>query len=230
MKFEIRDKFDINKFFKDGYTVTKIDSNIADYFLEVVKNQTYVEGDGYYASAGYGAPLISKWESSYVVPSYNEEAPKIFKDFWNDLSTSPYFEWFTKNFGDFSQGSPMINKYLKNSGMVWHSDSYDSTFMTNILYLTSENFVESDGGYLGVGKCQLNNDGFLDENTITEIEKILPNHGVMVTVNNIDLTTLHRVEELHNKKERYSLLCHLGYVDQTLTHTRLKQIRGIERG
>ncbi len=225
LKLQINDTFDIHKFFKDGYAVTRIDLEVADYFLEQVRSQVYVTGDGYYASAGYEAPLISKWEASHTLTAYNEEAPKIFKTFWEGLSNSKYFNCFTEYFGPFSQGSPMINNYAKNSGMVWHSDSYDSTFMTNILYLTKDVFDETDGGYLGIGKAKLNRHGGIDEKTIEEIDRILPNHGIMVTINNLDFTKLHRVEELKVKKERYSLLCHLGYMEHTLTQNRLKEIR-----
>jgi hypothetical protein len=223
----IKGRFDINGFFRRGFTVTEIEKEAADFYLAEVEKQPFVEGDHFYASENFGAPLISKWESTHIVPSHNREAPSVFKKFWDDLSGHSYFEWFTKNFGPFSQGSPMINQYRKNDGMVWHTDSYDATFMTNILYLSRDNLSLEDGGYLSVGRCSLNEHGVVDKDTIIHYADILPNHGVLVTVNNIDHTTLHRVAPMAVSKQRISLLCHLGYAEQTLTRNRLKKVRGL---
>ena len=227
--FTINGAIDLNSFFKKGYAVTQIDKNLADFLLGQVSAQPFVEGDGFYASENFGAPLISEWESPYIVPTENKEAPNALKEFWTQSARSPYFSWFAKNFGDFSQGCPMINHFRKGDGMVWHTDSLDGTFMTNCLYLSKDVFHYEDGGYLGVGRGTLKEGGVPDiSRSIKCFDRILTNHGTLVSINNLDISNLHRVEKLLADKQRLTLLFHFGYVETTVSKMRLKELRGID--
>jgi hypothetical protein len=225
--FTIHGSMDLNSFFRKGYAVTQINKALADFLLRHVVTQSFVEGDGHYASENFGAPLISEWEAPYIVPSENLSAPVILNEFWKQAAASPYFSWFSKTLGAFSQGCPMINKFRRGDGMVWHTDSLDGTIMTNCLYLSDDVFDIADGGYLGVGRGSLSN-GVPDTSKLIEcFDRILTNHGTLVSINNLDISNLHRVDELLADKQRLTLLFHFGYVETTVTKSRLKDLRGI---
>lgn len=213
-------RMDLNSFFGLGYAVTQISTELADFLLKIVENQPFVDGDGFYAGEGFGAPLISAWESQFIVPSENKFAPDALKTFWQQAARSPYFSWFQENFGEFSQGCPMVNNFRKGDGMVWHTDSLDGTFMTNCLYLTRDIFRSEDGGYLGLG---------IDSgDELWEDDHILTNHGTLVSINNLSPLGRHRVEKLTVDKQRLTLLFHFGYAETTVTKARLKNLRGID--
>lgn len=223
----IEGKMNLNSFFRKGYAVTRVSSELASYLHNVVENQPFVEGDGFYASENFGAPLISRWESQFIIPSENKTAPELLNTFWQKAARSPYFSWFADNFGGFSQGCPMINYFRKGDGMVWHTDSLDGTFMTNCLYLTKDVFTLEDGGYLGVGKGSLTEDGIPNTTESLCLDNLLTNHGVLVSINNLDPSNIHRVAKLLADKQRLTLLFHFGYVETTVTKNRLKELRGI---
>jgi len=220
----IEGRLDLNSFFRKGYAVTRVSQATADFLLTCVENQPFVEGDGYYASESFGAPLISRWEAPFIIPAENKTAPNALNTFWMEAAQSPYFSWFRETFGDFSQGCPMINYFRQGDGMVWHTDGLDGTFMTNCLYLTKDIFDLEDGGYLGVGRGE-----WMDTSKpIQSFNKILTNHGVLVSINNLDCSNLHRVEKLLSDKQRLTLLFHFGYAEHTVTKARLKHLRGID--
>lgn len=228
MKFSLSGKIDINSFFRKGFATAQLPKDQADFLLALARAQEFVPGDGFYAGDNFDAPLITAWEEYKVIPSENLDAPTIFRQYWHDLATSPFLDWFHRSFGPFSQGCPMINYYKKDSGMVWHSDCNDASYITCCTYLTKDEFSVSDGGYLGIGDCKLNEENQVQNSTVQLKERILPNHGVVVFVNNLDTTHLHRVERMLTDKERITLLCHFGYAENTLTRARLKVIRGID--
>lgn len=226
MNFFLEGKIDLTSFFKKGYAVAKIPKNQADFLLQLARKQDYVKGDGFYAGDNFEAPLISEWEEMNIIPSENKDAPEIFQKYWNDLAASEFLAWFQRSFGLFTQGCPMLNFYKKDSGMVWHSDCNDASYIGVLTYLTGDTFTEADGGYLGIGDCALNDENQVRKDTVQIVDKIVPNHGVVVFINNLDTTHLHRVERLLSDKERITLLCHFGFAENTLTQKRLNVLKG----
>lgn len=215
----IEGKLDLKSFFKKGYCVAKVDKSVSDHLLQVIQRQPFVEGDGVYASENFRAPLISKWESSKIIPSENKDAPIELLDFYSHAKEHQFFRPFIETMGSFTQGCPMINRFRNGDGMVWHTDSLDATAITCCLYLTPDEFTLEDGGWLGVGRY--------NGESVDVFERILPNHGTLVLINNFDPTNQHRVDPMRSNKERNTLLFHLGYVEHTLTKARLKDIRNV---
>jgi hypothetical protein len=215
----IEGKFNTSLFFKKGFCTATVNREMSDYLLRVLRQQNLVEGDGVYSSEHFRAPLISKFESNKIIPSENPKAPIELIHFFNDIKKDSFFKPVRELLGDFTQGCPMINHYRKGDGMVWHTDALDATAITGCLYLTEDVFNFEDGGWLGVGK-EINKN-------IVIFDKILPNHGVLVLINNLDPTNLHRVDPVVSEKERNTLLFHLGYAEHTLSKNRLKDVRGI---
>lgn len=215
----IEGRLNLKSFFKKGYFVSKVDKSTCDYLLQVIQKQPFVEGDGVYASENFRAPLISEWESKKIIPSENKDAPTELTDFYNKAKSHDFFKPIRQALGEFTQGCPMINRFRNGDGMVWHTDSLDATAITCCLYLTKDEFTYEDGGWLGVGR--------VIGDSVKSYDKILPNHGTLVVINNLDPTNQHRVDPMRVEKERNTLLFHLGYIEHTLTKARLKDIRNV---
>jgi len=215
----IEGDFNTSMFFKKGFCTAKVEEGMSDYLLKLLRSQPLVEGDGVYQSEHFRAPLISKFESQKIIPSENPRTPIELIDFFDTVKKDKFFHPIRDFLGNFTQGCPMINHYRQGDGMVWHTDSLDATIMTCCLYLTKDVFELKDGGWLGVGKQT-------DEELVI-FDRILPNHGVLVIINNLDPTNLHRVDPVLSNKERNTLLFHLGYVEHTLTKKRLKEVRDV---
>lgn len=216
--------FDLERFWRDGYTVTKIDRDIADELLSGIEAQSYVdEPDAYELDNPASVSLAKSWEGIRhpQAPDWDKKSPfntgpDLFKEFWSEVAFSEYFEWFTQLYGNFTQQSVMVHKYMRNEGMGWHYDVPDATMALNILYLTRDTFTEEDGGYLGVGHCSVDSEGVPVADSVIEVERVLPNHGTLVTLNNMNPKILHRVQKLVAPKSRFSLVCQFGYIGNVL--------------
>jgi hypothetical protein len=195
--------FDLNQFFKDGYVISSVDKIFCDEILRIIRKENFVKANQ--EKYGWKDPLVLHWEK--------DTQPSLFHYYWNYLSSSEYFSFFIKNFGDFSQGLPMSNKFKNGEGMAWHSDYLDGSFMTTMLYLTQDTYTITDGGYLSVG--------IESSEKIFTLNTILPQHGTLVCVNNLNPIFKHKVNPLVCDKERYTVMCHFGYVDPSL-HSKTK--------
>jgi hypothetical protein len=215
----IKGVFNVKSFFTKGFCTTSVDLRVCDHLLTILRTEPLVEGDGVYKSENFRAPMISKFESQKIIPSENRLAPKELIEFYNIAKSHDFFRPIREFLGDFTQGCPMINHYRRGDGMVWHTDALDATAMTCCLYLTGDEFTHEDGGWLGVGR-EING-------KVAVFDRILPNHGVLVIINNLDPSNRHRVEPVKSPKERNTLLFHLGYAEHTLTKNRLRDVRNV---
>lgn len=221
--------FDIDKFWLHGYAVTKIEDPILDKLLAQIESERYVDEPGSYELDNPASvSLAQSWEGIRhpQAPAWDKKSPfnsspEIFDEFWQSLAFSDYFKWFTQLYGNFTHKTVMVHKYMKQEGMGWHYDVTDSTLTLNILYLTRDTFTHSDGGYLGIGHCNVTPEGTPIKESVREVDRILPNHGVMVTINNMNPKVLHRVEKLVAAKSRYSLVCQFGYIGNVLHKERM---------
>jgi hypothetical protein len=196
--------FNINQFFKDGYAVSSIDKNFCDEMLKIIRREQFFKADQ--EQVGWKDPMVLHWEKN--------NQPSLFHYYWKYLSSSNYFSFFRNHFGDFSQGLPMSNKFKDGDGMAWHSDYLDGSFMTTMLYLSKDFYSITDGGYLSVG--------VESNNKVFTLNTILPQHGTLVCVNNLNPIFKHKVNPLVCTKERYTVMCHFGYVDPSL-HSRYRK-------
>jgi hypothetical protein len=190
-------KLDIKKFFSEGYTVAAVDQAFADDLLQNIRLKDF--SCSVQERAGWKDPKVAHWEHGN---------PSIFHLYWSYLSSSSYFTFFHRHFGTFSQGLPMSNRFSSGEGMAWHGDYYDGSFMTTMLYLSGDSYTEEDGGYLSLG-MRLS----FDSEEVFEIDKVLPNHGTLVVVNNLNPMFQHKVTPLVSNKERFTVMCHFGFID-----------------
>lgn len=213
--------------FRDGIALETIDRAWADEILDQVRKQPFVKSQDYGSQEGL-APMITQWDSEQdreVTQALN--CPAYFQALWHRIKESR-FPWIQNTFGKFTQGSVLINKYPKGHEMRWHSDTLDGTYIQTLLYVTSSEFLEDDGGYLEVGRCSVTEHGVYDRLTpIQPVQTILPNHGVMVNILNTDPTLLHRVAKVQSTKERYTVVLRYGYLENTFTVKKWKTIKGI---
>jgi hypothetical protein len=228
------EKFNLNNFFRDGFTFTKIDELEADQLLQAIKRDEYIEEEDVYSLDNPSSvALKDSWDGVIhpKAPSWDKKspfnsAPNLFHDFWKNLSESEYFSWFPKLYGSFTHRTIMAHKYNKDDGMGWHYDVTDATLLLNILYLTDDTWNLEDGGYLEVGHCNITGKGIPIKDTVESKIKILPNHGTLVTISNYNPSVLHKVEKLFSDKTRYALVCQLGYFNNVINKETKKYVRG----
>ena len=218
------EKFNLNNFFRDGFTVTKIDIEQADNLLSFIKRDNYIDEEDVYTLDNPSSMALEESWKGVIHPkapvwdkkSPFNSAPETFQEFWKNLSESDYFSWFPKLYGSFTHRTIMAHKYTKNDGMGWHYDVTDATLLLNILYLSEDVWELKDGGYLEIGHCNVNGKGIPLKNTVESKIKVLPNHGTLVTISNYNPSVLHKVEKIFSSKTRYALVCQLGYFNNVI--------------
>lgn len=212
---------DIALFFKHGYCLNEIRTELADMLLQEVRGQTYIESDGHYKEdEALIAPKTTNWRSPFLPGRFTEDTPPLFQGVANEIAKSNGLGWFRENFGEFSQNSCMVNKYRKNGGMVFHNDNFDATFLSVLIYLTKDEIDPiEEGGELMIARVydyDLVKDARVKyEDAQGPIHHIQASHGFAVIVNNLNPLFIHGVNRLSVAKERYTFMCHYGYVENT---------------
>jgi len=220
----------IGDLFLHGYSVSKIDPQVADHLLAEINRQSYVVSQDY-RDPEITAPMITAWDAETdreVVAVHN--APPALQKFWVEFGSCPSMRWFHENFGPFTQGSVIINKYRHGDGMGWHYDVPDSTMLQCLIYVGDVDFAENDGGCLEIGRCNVNNHGIPQKDSIIPLSTIPPTHGTVVTILNTNPTLLHRVTPLKAPKNRFTLVCRYGYLENTFTLKKWRVMKGLDQG
>jgi hypothetical protein len=202
-------KFDADTFFNQGFVINHIDLKKADSLLEVLKRQVFNSHSGVYQNNH--PPQVVSW--SY---HENQTPPSIF-EFWSELAKSSFFDLFTLNYGDFSQLKMSAHKYLKNQTLLWHQDFHEALPINNVLYLADAPVKEEDGGLLEVGKWRVDRNGWGQQKEVSKIATVLPSHGTLVTMFNMNPTIVHAVTPMKGDYGRYSLICRMGYRENSET-------------
>lgn len=190
---------DVTRYYRDGFTTTILPAEmLADITFEARLQNFRPE---------------SKNHPEVFFPSENQ-TPAIWK-FWKELSQSSYYDYLRNIWGDFTYFYPWTYKYSPDQQVPFHHDLERGMKVLNILYLTFESFEETDGGYLKVArlKRQLPSPNLyeLEKGDVVKEWKVIPNNGVLVTLNNINPLVVHGVEKLVALKDRYTLSCMFGH-------------------
>jgi len=199
----------MNELFQRGYQEHCIQPLLADQLLKLVQSQDYVESQDY--RSDIKAPWITRWDAeteSETIACNN--APPVFQSVWRAFAQP---NWITRHFGPFTQGTVLVNRYQIGTGMRWHYDVPDASFIQVMIYL-GDTFSWSDGGYLKMGVCDVSDAG---PKAVTETARILPNHGTVVTLLNVGGNFAHAVEPLKTEKSRYTIVLRYGYLENTMT-------------
>lgn len=195
---------DADSLFSRGYSVTQIDSEVADSLLAVLRNQTFNEHSGFYPDSV--PPQVVSWSNQQT------KAPSPISDFWRRLATSQFFHIFTLNFGDFSFFKMSAHRYELNQTLLWHHDFHEAVPVNNILYLSESKVIsEEDGGCLQIGKWSIDRNGWGQQSDAVLQTTIVPRHGTLVTLFNMNPSICHAVTPLKAPYGRYSLICRMGY-------------------
>ena len=226
----IQGQFNLDQFFRQGFTSTFIEKEKADELLGYMKAQKYVHEDDLYTLDNDASVALSKSWQGIVHPQCPEwdkkspfnSAPAVFRDFWFDAARSSYFKFFTDIWGDFTQQTVMAHRYVKGDGMGWHYDTTDTTWLLNLIYLTDQTWTKEDGGYLGVGRGRITSDGIPKPETVQTVAEFIPQHGLLVTLDNSNPKVLHRVQSMTAEKERFVLVGQFGYIENTLSKEKRK--------
>lgn len=203
--------FNIQEFYEHGVTSTVIQRTIADRLLEVVRQQRFLAE----SQKKPTNPLLPDWDTAFSSKTSDNIVPDEFRDFWQHMAEHPYFSYHQLIWGDFSKLNVMAHKYVRGCELKPHQDVHEGMHITNILYLTGDKFNLDDGGYLHCGKWRLDKNGWGEPETVRNTVKILPQHGTLVTICNMVPTFCHSVPTVNTDKERFSLICRMGYKENS---------------
>ena len=203
-------RFDIEAYFTKGYTTTQVEAEVCDYLLQCVKRENFREESRLKPMN----PLLPPWDS-YQKDTKLNEPPSYVSEFWNRIAQHEYYTYFHLIYGEFSQRNMMIQKYVRGTKLDWHQDVHEGVHITNVLYLADEPLAESEGGYLRLGKWNLDERYWGIEDSAVEVGRVAPAHGTLVSICNVIPTFCHSVAELVAEKTRYSMICRFGYTENT---------------
>jgi len=196
-------KLNVDSLFNQGYAVNRIDLDVANILLDCLKSSVFENHGGFHSD--HQPPTVVSWAYQ------KEKTPTIICDFWKNLARSPLFDLFTINYGDFSHLQISAHRYLKNQTLLWHHDFHEALPINNILYLADHNINPDDGGLLEIGKWKADRNGWGRQHEVTKTVTILPEHGTLVTLFNMNPSIVHSVTPLKKDYGRYSLICRMGY-------------------
>lgn len=219
---------DLRSLFQKGYSVTKIEKSLADKVLEAMPRQTFKYPDKitqkehpmYHSDTGlFYCECVTPFTSDQpplMGRGFHEGDLDFFTEFWGLISSSETYKWYRESFGPVTRFSKQMHDFKKGESLGFHFDYKDATPFINILYVGDDDFTEGDGGYLEVGKCRVT-DGFeIIRDSIEVTGRIFPNHGTLVTLNNMTPYFVHSVARLMSSKKRYSFICQFGHKENEL--------------
>jgi hypothetical protein len=220
---------DLRSFFQNGYSVSKIDRSVADAALEAIPRQNFHYPDQvltekehpvYYKETGLFYCECTTTGTATNPPlaarGINPADIKFFNRLWESVAMSADYRWFRECFGPISRFSKQFHNFNKNDYLKFHFDYKDAVPIISILYVGDDDFTEADGGYLEVGRCEVTEDFEIVHESIQKTGLILPNHGTLVTINNLTPYFVHSVAKLISQKTRYSVICQFGYKENEL--------------
>lgn len=207
----------LNELFRDGFYISSIDKSQADLMLAEIKADTFVVDRP-------GSPDIADWETAN--PSQNNNIPPQYQAFMESLGMSEATAHWRAHMGDWSRTNCMLQRGKKGDSMVWHHDSYDPMHLVCLVYFSDEVWVPEDGGQLEVGVGDIDENGFLlDDSKVLVTDAISPNHGTIVWLLNTNPRCVHRVTEIKADKTRYTMVGQFGYRENVM-RTRVAQKYG----
>lgn len=221
--------FDLNHFFKYGYTVTQLSPALADYMLRLIEAEKFKHVDQeeiyvtYRRIASYHPEIAKRYPEMWTENDVHVQAfdkikwKDVYTHFWNDVLQQEYFSWFKSSFGVFSSFGMLAHKFNAGEELGWHRDLIEATYFGNILYLGDDDYTKDDGGYLRVGRVKLDDKNSPRLDTLEVLGEILPNHGTLVTVTNLDPCILHDVVKLQTDKRRYTHGCRFGFIENRVS-------------
>lgn len=201
-----KEPLDIQRFFETGYFVTELPESEADRLLEDIRKEIWIEVA---PDVEDYSNLIEKDYKNRYIAAHSMLRP-------NDLRES--YKRYQREFNEWA--FPIIKHYktanrillsalmgVKGYFMDMHSDVGDRCPFTVLLYLGEDLREHQDqGGNLNIFDVTADNP---HENPRL-IEKIVPSHGKMVILNNLDPTIYHSVDEIKTDIRRYSILSSFG--------------------
>lgn len=222
-------RFNLNDFFKHGYTVTQLDVKLADQVLEWVEAEKFdkLSQRVIYKDRAVEEEMGKSYPSLWTVDGEPTQAfdritwKETYTNFWNEVLQDDYFSFFRKTFGNFSNFCMLGHEFKAGDELGWHRDLIESTYFGNILYLGDNDYTRDDGGYLRIGRTQLDSTGLPLIRSLKIVGEVLPNHGTMVTISNMNPCILHDVVQLKNQKKRYTHACRFGFMENRLAKKKM---------
>lgn len=196
---------------------------MANLLLAQARRETFIEiqpdtdeadelGDKYYEGRFMAARSLLK-------PNDLRPAYKMFSDQFNAWSNCvmKYYE-VSETFN--------LSIYCSIEGykMDIHTDVGDRSIFDVIVYLGNDFDTSEDGGVLEIFKVPI---GGNEETESVLIEQIIPKHGTIVVLNNLNPTLFHRVTEVTKKgAKRFQIIANFGMIDPPTWNVEFNDVGG----
>lgn len=215
-------------YFGKGFDKVQIDPVINSTLFAYIMSEQFVEVGEY--GGGVFAP---SWDVEYNrrhEPEYQMHQKRYSEFFREMVLQADYFDYWRQLYGPFDEIQVNVNRIKKGSGLRWHWDGYDGTFMQLLLYPMTENFGPEDGGQIEFATVDRLNPNFefkplphffpeekLDtyspDAQFVNHTSFTPRNDYMVVMNNMDPRFIHRVNKVSDncEKIRHTVVVHLGF-------------------
>lgn len=207
-----------NNLYLKGADIVEVDSSFNGMLYSLLSTETFV-GDGIITSPIWDREYHEREDPIYI------EGRQPYLDFFKEVVKQPYFDYWRHVYGEFDEIHVNINKVTQTGEMPWHFDGYDGTLLQILCYPNLDDFEESDGGHLLVGRPDtLYREGdpmphWVPEKSLDDIltknvevtQRYVPNTHSVVILNNSDPSFVHRVTKLTSNKTRHTVIATLGF-------------------
>lgn len=204
----IKNKFDINSIFDNGFQIAELEKSMADFYLRRVQQETYVDDPfqdfrtSDFKEKDIFNRMFAQWSLDRKIPDIYANLGKCFCD-----AVSALTRLYThgKKSGKVSLS---LMKAKPGYRMGWHEDISGSAPFLGFLYLMPEDLADGDGGQLEIARVTRDDDGEVISREI--IASITPKHGMLILLENQTTRFQHRAVELNCEKDRYLIVSTLG--------------------
>lgn len=208
---------DLNAFYRQGYLVTEIDPAVADAMLAEMEREAWVS---IHPENNEGAdnPYARKYDNRFIAADslLRPMSPKPLYAAYRDA----FMQWASTIFQEFEHADKALLTALAGGQgyhMDLHADAGDRSLFTTLLYLghgTPE--PNPHGGNLELVRVDAHRPHEGDQELL---DCIVPVHGRVVIMNNLDPTVYHRVTPFKKPEGfRYQLFGSFGINDEPDWH------------
>lgn len=201
----------VNKFYKEGYDVWQMPSDLNAMLWSSIVSETYNKHTVYKGIptwsinndmiAGSVDRVYDRATEQQMAKRSLELVPKIYTDCITNLFENDYYkEWFVNTCG-YNWELRFIDLWNGSDDLAWHWDGVEDHDIGFLIYFTEEPEWKTEwGSILKIGERNYG------EDEVNLIGEVVPSNGTIVLLNNMNPRFVHSVNPLKDiTRNRYTI-------------------------
>ena len=172
---------------------------------------------------------VADWDCDWTM---RENPPSVFNDVRDTILKSRMIKSYEKVYGDLNFSKQMFHRTPKDYENLYHGHTYDGSHMHIFVYVTDQERVDLDGGFIEVGEVvDRQNVKFNPVDFYTSSPRLHCTHlslkvrnGLGIVINNINPYFRHQVTKVQTNAGRYTYMLALGYENNCALNKDIKHI------